>query len=276
MRFIYFVCLILICCLFSCADKKVEKRNSESIKSLSTKLGVDHLNIWVKDPLEAKEKLIEVGFNAVPDSLSEVHVGQGTAGRYFNFLNSYLELIFVYDQNEFEANNLKNKELDFKHRVNFENNGAAPFSIALKLMDYQPENIPFKKYTYHQDWMPENSNIYVAKNSKINLNEPSIFVIYPEIEWQTIKSLSALESIPTEDDFWKEFLKHPNGAKMITNIKITSSGINLNTETVKAITEIKNLTIKDGSEHLMEIYFDENIQNKSFDLRPELPLKIYL
>jgi len=242
MKFIYNISFILICCY----------------------------------PKKAKEKLIEVGFNAVPDTLSQVHSGQGTSGRYFNFLNSYLELIFVYEQDEFEANNLENQDLDFTNRANFENNGASPFSIALKLDDYKPENIPFEKIAYRQKWMPKNTNIYVAKNSKIYLKEPSIFVVYPEIEWQTIESLSALENIPSEDDFWKDFLRHPNGAKMITNISITSSGINLKTQTIQAVTKIPNVTIKDGTEHLMEIVFDENIQNKTIDLRPELPLKIYL
>ncbi len=43
-----------------------------------------------------------------------------------------------------------------------------------------------------------------------------------------------------------------------------------------AINGIENVTVKKGTEHLMELYFDNNIQKKSFDLRPELPLIIYL
>lgn len=262
--------------MLSCTEKKVEKGNIEKTETHSTGLNLDHLNIWVKDPIKAKEKFIEVGFNAVPDSLSPVHSGQGTSGRYFNFLNSYLELIFVYDQDEFEANNLENPGLDFTKRANFEVNGASPFSIALKLNDYIPEKIPFEKIPYRQEWMQKNTNIYVAKNSKIHLKEPSIFVVFPEIEWQTIESLSALKNIPSEDDFWKDFLRHPNGAKKITEISITSPKINLKTQTIQAVTKIQNITIKDGNEHLMEIVFDENIQNKTIDLRPDLPLKIYL
>jgi len=93
------------------------------------------LNILVKDPTKSKKCLTEIGFTSVPDSLSAIHEGQGTAGRYFNFLNGYLELIFVNDQEEFEENNVENKQLDFIERVNFDLNEASPFSIALKVKD---------------------------------------------------------------------------------------------------------------------------------------------
>lgn len=276
MKLNYVFGLIIILSLWSCKDRKTEKRDSEVTKVISTDLQVDHFNIWVKNPKIAKEQLTDIGFTSVPDSLSQVHNGQGTAGRYFYFLNGYLELIFVYDQNELEENNAKNKDLDFTERANFEKNGASPFSVALKVKDYNTEKIPFEKISYHQDWMEENVNIYSAKNSKKNLREPSIFVVYPEIESEIFESLSALQNSPGGDVFWKEFFKHQNGAKKITNIIITSTDLDLNTETIQAVNGIENIIIKSGKEHLMELYFDNNIQGKSFDLRPELPLIINL
>jgi hypothetical protein len=205
-----------------------------------------------------------------------LHAGQGTTGRYFHFFNGYLELIFVYDQNEFEENNTKNKELDFAERANFEDNGASPFSIALKVKDYDTEKIPFEKVSYHQDWMEENARIYSAKNSKTHLKEPSIFVVYPELESAIFESSSDLDSIPDEFAFARELYKHPNGAKKITKVIITSTGLDLETETIKAVNEIENLAVKNGAAHLMELYFDNNTQGKTFDLRPELPLIVYL
>jgi len=44
---------------------------------------------------------------------------------------------------------------------------------------------------------------------------------------------------------------------------------------MQAVNGIEGLAVKKGAAHLMELYFDDNIQGKSFDLRPELPLKIY-
>lgn len=270
---------ILIAVLYltsSCQSNNTDTEVSEITESISSDLQVDHFNIWVKNPQKAKKLLTEVGFTSVPDSLSAIHEGQGTAGRYFYFLNGYLELIFVHNQVELEENNKNNKDLDFTERANFNLNGASPFSIALKVKDYEVEKIPFETVIYSQDWMEADAHILSAKNSKIHLNEPSIFVVYPEIESGTFESLSDLENTPSEDDYWKAFFKHPNGAQKVTNIVITSVGLDLNTETIKAIQGLENLTIKTGKEHLMEIYFDNNAQGKSFDLRPELPFIVYL
>ena len=271
----YIIILVLFLGLNSCENKKKTDHKSEQISSnVSSDLEVDHFNIWVENPKKAKEKLIEIGFTSVPDSLSKIHKGQETAGRYFYFLNGYLELIFVYDQRELEENVKENNELDFIERANFKKNGASPFSIALKIKNYKTYKIPFEKVKYHQGWMEENVNIYSAKNFKTNLGEPSIFVVYPEIESDRFETLADLKRIPEEYSIWREFFKHPNGAQKTTNIKITSSDLNLGTETVKAINGIENITVQNGTEHLMELIFDNNVQKKSFDLRPELPMII--
>ncbi len=273
----YIIVLVLFFGLNSCFNKKKNEFKADQIAlNVSSDLEIDHFNIWVENPKKAKEKLVEIGFTSVPDSLSQIHKGQGTAGRYFNFLNGYLELIFVYDQSEFEKNSEVNNELDFIERANFKENGASPFSIALKIKNYKIEKIPFEKVRYHQDWMEENVNIYSAKNSKTNLGEPSIFVVYPEIESDRFETLTDLKEIPEEYSIWREFFKHPNGAKKITNIKITSSDLDLETETMKAINGIENVTVQNGTEHLIELYFDNNVQKKSFDLRPELPMIVFL
>lgn len=272
----YIIVLVLIISLSSCKNKKNSKKTDDINENVASNLQVDHLNIWVENPTKAKERLTDVGFTSVPDSLSQIHTGQGTTGRYFHFLNGYLELIFIYDQNELDQNNKKNKDLDFAERANFKKNGASPFSIALKLKDYNIEKIPFEKISYHQDWMDKNMNIYSAKSSKTNLKEPSVFVVYPQIESERFETLSDLKNIPDEYAFAREFYKHPNGAKKITNINITSIDLDLKTETIKAINGIENITIKSGKEHVMELHFDHKIQGKIFDLRPELPLVIYL
>ena len=152
-------------------------------------------------------------------------------------------MIFVYDQEEFDTNNEINQNLDFSERANFENNEASPFSIALNAKDYDLRKIPFETISYHQDWMEQDANIYSAKNSKTHLKEPSIFIIYPEIESGTFESLSELENVPTQDDYWKAFFKHPNGAEKITNMIITSTDLDFKTKAIKAINSIENIQI---------------------------------
>ncbi|PQJ79367.1 hypothetical protein BTO18_09360 [Polaribacter porphyrae] len=260
----------------SCKKQERHKPIETKQEKIATDLKLDHFNIWTNYPQKAKQKLIELGFTAIPDSLSRIHHGQGTTGRYFYFLNTYLEFIYVYDKEEFTLNNKKNTALDFKERVNFENNGASPFSIALKVKDYKVDKIPFEKIEYHQEWMAENMSIYAAKNSKLNLKEPSVFVVYPEIETDEFETYDDLVKIPEEYKIWRTFFKHPNGAKKVTKITITSSGLNDNTATIKTLNTLQNISVKSGEKHLMEVYFDNKAQGKKFDLRPEIPLIIYL
>lgn len=273
----YIIVLVLFLGVISCKKEETTKVNTEQkIRTSVSNLEVDHLNIWVKNPEITKEKLTTIGFTAVPDSLSLIHKGQGTTGRYFYFLNGYLELIFINDNDTFAKNNAINTALDFNERANFNANNASPFSIALKMKDYNADSIPFKTVKYHQDWMEDSANIFAAKNSKTHLKEPSIFVVYPEIESDRFETLADLKNIPEEYAIWREFFKHPNGAKKITKIKITSPNIDLNTETITAINGIENTTVKNGATHVMELFFDNNTQGKSFDLRPQLPLIIHL
>jgi hypothetical protein len=263
-------------CLSSCQEKASTAKAPETVQTVSNDLLVDHFNIWVTSPTEAKNRLTEIGFTALPDSLSAIHAGQGTAGRYFYFLNIYLELIFVNDQNELEENNAENKDLDFTERANFAQSGASPFSIALKVKDYDVEKIPFEKVRYHQEWMDEHASIYAALNSKTHLAEPSLFVVYPELESDRFETMDDLQNIPEDYAIFREFFKHPNGAQKVSNIVITSIDLDLETETMKAVNALEDVTIQKGPAHLMEIYFDDNIQQKSFDLRPELPLIVYI
>ncbi|WP_397444771.1 VOC family protein [Polaribacter sp. R77954] len=268
----YLSIFTLVLFLASCKEKKTEEFN----KNISSDLEVDHFNIWVKNPQKAKQKLIDIGFTAIPDSLSAVHHGQGTSGRYFYFLNTYLEFIFVYNQKEFEVNNSKNKDLDFSERANFNKNGASPFSIALKVKEYKVDKIPFRKIQYHQSWMENDRSIYAAKNSKTHLKEPSIFVVYPKMQYDVFETLRDLKKIPEEYALWREFYKHKNGAKKVTRIVITSKDVDLSTETMKTVHGIENIIIKNGSSYVMELFFDNATQQKTFDLRPELPLLIHL
>lgn len=247
-----------------------------TIENEESTLKVDHVNIWVQNPKYGKEKLEEIGFTSIPDSLCKVHAGQGTTGRYFYFLNAYLELIFIHNEEEFQRNVERNRKLDFVERANSPQNGFSPFSVALKMADYDKESIPFETVEYQQEWMGESNRIFAARNSKFNKAEPSLFVVYPEIEYDTFESMEDLSIIPEEYSMWREFYKHKNGAEKISKIRIHSNEVNHKSETVKMLKAIKEIELVEGEAYLMEIYFDDQRKNEVYDMRPEIPLKIYL
>lgn len=53
--------------------------------------------------------------------------------------------------------------------------------------------------------MDENANTYSAKNLKTYLQEPSIFVVYPEIASEEFKTMAALKNIPFCEQYGTEF-----------------------------------------------------------------------
>lgn len=270
-----FVFTILLLAISSCKESNTSDSTPKKAP-IASNLQVDHFNIWVTNPEKAKQKLVDIGFTAVPDSMSATHHGQGTSGRYINFLNSYLELIFVYDQKELEVNNKINKELDFTARALSHENGASPFSLALKMEEYNKDSIPFETIKYHQEWMEGEDAIYSARNSKLNLQEPSIFVVFPEMQANNFESTADLLATPSDDDSWKALFQHANGAEKITQITIHSKEFNGQSNSIHALNQIEGLSVKEGPAHLMEITLDNKRQGKTHDLRPELPLIVHL
>lgn len=271
----FFILSFIIVLLGSCKHKEQQEKNDIPEKTSPSHLQLDHFNIWVTDPALAKQKLIDIGLTAVPDSMSAIHHGQGTSGRYFNFLNGYLELIFVHDQKELEENNKVNPELDFTLRSKSYENGASPFSVALKMIAYDKDSIPFETIQYQQEWMESDDAIYSARNSKLNPQEPSIFVVFPGMQAITFDSTEELLAVPGDDNSWKALFQHDNGAEKITQMIIHSKDLNPNTKSIKALNQVDGIIVKKGNEHLMELYLDDGAKGKKYDLRPELPLIIY-
>ena len=61
----YIIIFSLLFCLPACQYKTEDSRSEITTSNLY----VDHLNIWVKNPKLAKERLTNIGFTAVPDTL---------------------------------------------------------------------------------------------------------------------------------------------------------------------------------------------------------------
>ena len=275
---------IIFCLLFiGCKEKeskglKQDLINTETIDSKSiVDLELDHFFIWVENPDSVKESLTKIGFNMEADSIPTIHEGQGTAGKYFNFWNSYLELLYVYDKQEIETNKKLNDSIGIFFKPELITKGASPFGIGLHMKNYQPERIPFRTFKYHQKYMSSDEmNIFIAKASFELPKEPEVFILYPEIQTHNFTSIDEIDKISEGKPHVRDLFIHPNNAKKVTKIVIETNTEESFSKTMKIVNGIQHIEIKKGREHLMKIYFDNQIQGKSFDLRPELPLIVYL
>ena len=89
------IILVFILWISSCKEeKKTNIDTNETIENISSDLEVDHFNIWVENPKEAKEKLIEIGFTSVPDSLSQNIPRTRNGRQIFQFLQWIFRIDF--------------------------------------------------------------------------------------------------------------------------------------------------------------------------------------
>ena len=277
--------LIMFCVLFiGCKGKESKglKQNFINTETFDSKpivdLELDHFFIWVENPETVKESLTKIGFNILADSISTIHEGQGTAGKYFFFWNCYLELLYVYDKQEIETNKKLNDSLGLFFKPDLISKGASPFGIGLYMKNYQPERIPFRTFKYHQKWMgSDEMNLFVSKTSFELPKEPEVFIVFPEIQTWNFSSIDEIDDkFSEETHFKRDLFNHPNNAKKVTKIVIETTIEEPFSETMKIVNGIQHIEIKKGRENLMKIYFDNQRQGKSFDLRPKLPLIVYL
>nr|WP_299345268.1 VOC family protein [Allomuricauda sp.] len=266
---------LIIALSFATGQRNVIAQETKAIESAegeTTSLKLDHFFLWIEDPDATVRKLENIGFTAIPDSLSAIHEGQGTAGRYFYFLNTYFELLFVHDREALIANDQKYGFLETQKRVDYENTKASAFGIGLQMEKYDPDRIPFEVSRFYQTYLPDNSYLYFASSSEQMIREPLTFVVCPELQ-STVKDSETLSKMPENI---RGFYEHGNKALRVSRIVFTIDHKGPFSKTMEKVDKVDNIHIKKGKEQLLEIFFDNQVQGKSHDLRPELPVIIYL
>jgi hypothetical protein len=229
-------------------------------------LQLDHVLIWVDKDAPEIEIFKESGFTSI---ISGKHPGQGTSGKYVFFLNFYIELLYISDSTE-AMNNLDSFGCNYIERSKWRLNSSSPFGLGLKMTSFNKKNIPFDYSEYKASWMPENG-LLMANNNK-NLNDPLIFLLYPFMEFPNYNSMEEMLNDDKPEDFKKNHI-HNNGIKALTSYKIS---IKTKTELSETLNELEKsgINIIKGEEDKLELIFDNNINNKEIDFRPNLPVVI--
>jgi hypothetical protein len=75
--------------------------------------------------------------------------------------------------------------------------------------------------------------------------------------------------------YQQRFVEHPIGAHEITALTLTTP-FPFQSPASQTIVESGILTARSGAQSLLEIEFDRSRQNRSVDLRPDLPLILHV
>ena len=209
-------------------------------------MNLDHVFILVEPEAKVADRLLKHGFQ---EGTGNTHPGQGTANRRVYFANGMLEFLWVRDADE--ANNGPGRDLRFSERA--KNPAASPFGIIF-VPDNGSSTMPFPGWHYQPDYFPPPNGFHVGINSK-NIAEPLCFY-FPR------KAAGVARAKPVRN------------SQTISEIVISTPSTD--TEGILGLaSQAKRLSVRTGSERLMEITLDGHALGRTEDFRPAMPLILH-
>ena len=211
-------------------------------------LELHHFFILVEPEAKVADLLLPLGMK---EGTQNKHEGQGTSNRRFNFSNGTLEFLWVHDEDE--AINGPGRDMRLAERSS--DPTASPFGIILNRKDNLSLQMPFEGWKYQPDYFDPPWAFHVGANSN-NLLEPLCFYV-PFIKpgSSTVK--------PEEGTF-----------KSISKVQVYTQS-NPISDVLGVADTADRLSIEAGTQHIMEITFDNHKCDRSKDLMPDMPLIIH-
>lgn len=228
----------------------------------------DHIFVWVSKGAPEAAALEKLGLQT--DRRINKHTGQGTASIGFYFENAYLELIWVDDEDvaakkDNEAGGVADRVLE---RARWRQTGASPFGVGLRRRAGAAGAIPFPTRKYWAEWMQLDTFIESATSSS-RVREPMFFVVP---EYMAVPSPEKLRPLLESKPELQKLFSHPLGARNLTGVKITVSGVGRLSLTASSLSKNGIVTIENGKAPVLELTFDGGSRGKSLDARPTLPI----
>jgi len=211
---------------------------------------LDHVFVCCAAGAPEAERLVRLG---LAEGAPNTHPGQGTACRRFFFENAYLELIWVTDAQEAQAEPAARARL--WPRWSRRAAGASPFAVTLRPAAGGEIDPPFASWAYHPPYLPPHLAIHVAEGTP--LSEPAFFFI------GFARSPAQIQTQP---------LGHALGVRRITAVEVGMPGGAAPGATAQSARATGLVQFVEAADHVMTVTFDEARVGESADLRPDLPL----
>lgn len=217
-------------------------------------LVIDHIFIATQVNAPEAELLTTFGLS---EGTPNQHLGQGTANRRFFFENAFLELLWITDASEAQAERVKPTHL--YERLSQQDPNISPFGICFRPAAQTDLAIPFPCWNYQPSYLPPHLSIPMAMNNQ--LTEPLWFVL----PFGTAPSTFSAEK--------QQPLEHALGFKQLTSVHVTQP-IEAKSIAAQQANQVEGFKIEQGEKHLLELGFDGEQAGLSHDFRPSLPLII--
>jgi len=211
---------------------------------------LDHVFVCCAEGAPEAERLIHLGLT---EGAPNTHPGQGTACRRFFFENAYLELVWVTDAREAQAEPAARTRL--WSRWSQRAAGASPFAVVLRPAAGGEVAPPFASWAYHPSYLPPHLAIHVAEAAP--LGEPAFFYL-------GFARAPALVDAPPR--------AHPLGLGRLTDVQIAGPGGAAPSPAALTLQKAGLVQFVEAPRHAMTLTFDDARARGSADLRPDLPL----
>jgi len=221
----------------------------------STASQFDHLFICTAIGAPEAERL--AGFGLI-EGTPNTHPGQGTACRRFFFRNAYLELLWVHDAIEAQSSPAGPTRL--WKRWSGRSGVACPFGFGFRPGAQPDAKPPCSTWDYHPSYLPPSLRIAVAANSEV-LTEPMLFYL---------GFAQRPDSFPAGK---RQPMAHACGMREITRVEFVSPHADKFSPELMAVRDANLVRLCAGTEYLVEVGFDGELQGSTKDFRPELPLR---
>ena len=216
---------------------------------------LDHLFICTSAGAPEADRLIRFG---LVEGAPNQHPGQGTACRRFFFHNAYLELLWVVDCAEAQDESVRRTGL--WERWSCRGREASPFGLGVRPVGQEEHEVPFPGWEYRPPYLPEPLAIWMGAHSEV-LAEPLLF------------SLAFGHRPDSGERSRRQPLEHPAGVRSISRVRFSSPRGGAISPELRGIEEqCPWLSFESGDEDRVELGFDEEVEGRSADFRPELPL----
>jgi len=222
---------------------------------------LDHVFLWVTPGAPERAALERLGFRISP--VINRHDGQGTASCTVEFVNGFLELIWP-DSSVAAANPAVTAR--FVKRMEWGATGFSPVGVGLRPTAIGRDSLPFPTWPLVSDWLPKGSAI--LRMTPLTDSLGAMLFLSP----------AALVTPPDSNLAWLirrdargEALRHPNGCRTITGLRVIAPERGLNDATTR-LDRWNVAKFARGEAWCVELTLDRARLGKVADLRPTLPL----
>jgi hypothetical protein len=229
--------------------------NRPAVREAEMSLELDHLFVWSSPGGAEADQLVAFGLS---EGTPNRHPGQGTANRRFFFCNAFLELLWVEDAAEAQAEPAA--RLMLCDRWSRHGRGASSFGICMRPRRGSGAGPPFATWPYRPAYLPAPLSIEMGANCE-RCEEPLLFLL-------------SFGRRPDSDEApRRQPLAHAAGLRSITRLRIAGPPRPRSSAELRAVElACPWLSIAAGGEDLAEVGFDGEIAGHSRDFRPALPL----